>query len=131
MPSKKKSIGLIHTGDTDILANHQQIISANPAVDIWIYFHAGKSQRIINLISIAANLGEETCKPLALFHALSGSDSTYSFKFKGKRSCLNILTQCTLFQFIQEFAKITDAKYCVSLSLREAVVNYVCQLYTG
>ena len=106
-------------------------MSANPAVDIWIYFHAGKSKRIINLNSIAANLGEETCKPLALFLALTGSYSTSSSKFKGKRSCWNILTQCTLFQFIQEFAKITDAKYCVSPSLREVVANYVCQLHRG
>ena len=96
-----------------------------------MYFHAGKSKRIINLNSIAANLGEGTCKPLALFHALTGSDSTSAFKFKGKRSCWNILTKCTLFQFIQEFAKITDAKYCVSPSLREVVANYVCQLHRG
>ena len=41
-----KSIGLIHTGDTDIVvilqANYRQIILANPATDIWIYFHAGE-----------------------------------------------------------------------------------------
>ena len=130
-----KSIGIIHTGDIDIvvilLANHQQIISANPAADIWIYFHAGKSKRIINLNSIAANLGEETCKSLALFHTLTGSDSTSAFKFKGKRSCWNILTKFNLFPFIQEFAKITDAPYCVSPSLRAAVANYVCKLYRG
>ena len=102
-----KSIGLIHTGDIDIvvilLANHQQIISANPAADIWIYFHAGKSKRTVNLNSIAANL--ETCKSLALFHTLTGSDSTSAFKFTGKRSCWNMLTTCNLFPFIQEFAK--------------------------
>ena len=126
-----KSIELIHTGDTDILVNHQQIISANPAVDIWIYFHAGKSKRITNLNSIVANLGEETCKSLALFNALTGSDSLSAFKFKRKRSCWNILTKCSLFQFIQEFAKTTDAKYCVSPSLREAVANYACQLFRG
>ena len=102
-----KSSGLIHTGDIDIvgilLANHGQIISANPAADIWINFHAGKSKRTINLNSIAANL--ETCKSLALFHTLTGSDSTSAFKFTGKRSCWNILTKCNLFPFIQEFAK--------------------------
>ena len=43
------------------------------------------------------------------------------FQFKGKRSCWNILTKGTLFQFIKEFTKITDAKYCVSPSLREVV----------
>ena len=130
-----KSIALFHTGDIDIvvilLANHQQIISANPAADIWIYFHAGKSKRIINLNSIAVNLGEETCKSLALFHTLMGSDGTSAFKFTGKRSCWNILTKCNLFPFIQEFAKITDARYCVSPSLREAVANCVCKLYRG
>ena len=44
-----KSIRLVHTGDTDVvvilLSNHQQIILANPAADIWIYFHAGKSKK--------------------------------------------------------------------------------------
>ena len=32
---------------------------------------------------------------------------------------------------MQEFAKITDSKYYVSPSLREAVANYACQLYRG
>ena len=104
---------------------------ANPAADIWTYFHAGKSKRIINLNINAANLGEETFKSLVLFHALTGSDSTYAFKFKGKRSCWDILTKCTLFQFIEKFAKITDATNCVYPTLREAVANYVCQLYRG
>ena len=80
---------------------------------------------------MAAYLGEETCKSLVLFHAVTGSDSTSAFKFKGKRSYCNILTKCTLFQFIQKFAKITDAKYCVSPRLREAVANNACQLYRG
>ena len=129
----KKSIGLIHTGVIDIvvilLANHQQIISANPAADIWIYFYAGKSKRTINLNSIAPNL--ETCKSLALFHTLTGSDSKSAFKFTGKRSCWNILTKCNLFPFIQEFAKNHRCSNCVSPSLREAVANYVCKLYRG
>ena len=131
-----KPIGLIHTGDIDIvvilLENHQEIILANPAADIWIYFHAGKSKKIINLNSFAANLDEETCKSLALFHTLAGPDSTSDFKFTETRSCCNILTKCNLFPFIQEFAKITDAPYCVCPSLREVVANYyVCKLYRG
>ena len=79
--------------------------------------------------TFAAYLDDETCKSLALFHALTGSDSTSTFKFKGKPSCSNIRTKCTLFPFIQKFAKITDAPYCVSPSLRET--NYVCKLYRG
>ena len=102
-----------------------------PSSWLWIYFHIGKSKRIINLNNIAANLGEETCKSLVLFHTLTGSDSTSAFKFTGKRSCWNILTKCNLCLFIQDFAKITDAPYCVSPSLRGAVANYVCKLYRG
>ena len=79
--------------------------------------------------SIAANLGQETCKSLASFHALTGSDSTSASKFKGKWSCWTILTKCNLFPFSQKFAKIIDAPYCVSPSLHEVVANYVCQLY--
>ena len=59
------------------------------------------------------------------------SDSTSAFKFKGKRSCWNILTKYALFQLIQKFAKITDATNCVYPTLREAVANYVCKLYRG
>ena len=124
-------MGLIHTGDTDVLANHQQIISANPTADTWIYFYAGKSKTVASLNSIAENLGEEICKSLPLLHVLTGSDNTSAFKFKGKGSCWNILTNCTIFPFIQDFAKITDAPYCVSPSFREGVDNYVCKLYRG
>ena len=106
-------------------------MSMNVSINIWIYFHTGQSKRIVNFNSNAANLGEETCKSLALFHALTGSDSTSAFKFKGKLSCWNILTKCILFQFIQEFAKITYATKCVYPRLREAVAIYICQLYKG
>ena len=110
-----KPIGLIHTGDIDIvvilLANHQQIISANPAADISIFFHAGKSKGTINLNSIAANL--ETCKSLALFHTLTGSDSISAFKFTGKPSYWKMLTKCNLFPFIQEFAKKSQMLHIV------------------
>ena len=81
--------------------------------------------------NIATYLGEETFKSLALFRALTGSDSTSALKFKGKRSCWNILTKCTLFPFIQEFAKITDAPYYASRTFHEVVANYVCKLYGG
>ena len=100
-------------------------------MEVYLTSNGGKSKRIINLNSIAANLGEETCISLALFYTLTGSDSTSALKFKRQRFCWNILTKCNLFSFIQEFAKITDAPYCVSPSLREAVANYVCKLYRG
>ena len=112
-----KSIGLIHTGDIDIfvilLANQQQIISETQQLAFGFTSMQANPKRTINLNSIAANLDEETCKYLTLFHTLTGSDSTSAFKFTGKRSCWNILTKCNLFPFIQEFAKKSQMLHIV------------------
>ena len=124
-----KSLGLIHTGDTDVvailLANHHHIVAANPAADIWIYFHAGKSKKIIHLNSIAANLGQETCKSIALFRAFTGSDSTSVFEFKGKRSCWNSFTKPPMTNVIREFSHIVDALFQIAPSLCVAIENFV------
>lgn len=83
---------------------------------------------MISLNTIATNLGTTTCKAMALFHAFTGSDSTSSFKFKGKRSC------CTLMQkvpsLMEEFATIVDDPFEITPRLKEVATNFVCRLYT-
>ena len=83
---------------------------------------------MISLNTIATNLGTTTCKSMALFHAFTGSDSTSSFKFKGKRSC------CTLMQkvpsLMEEFATIVDDPFEITPRLKEVATNFVCRLYT-
>ena len=86
---KTSNRGLVQTGDTDVfvvlLSHFHDIMAVNPASEIWIQFGAGKNQRMMYLNSIATNLGDKKCKAMAMFHAFTGSDSTSSFKFKGKR----------------------------------------------
>lgn len=81
-------LGMVHTGDTDVvvilLCNFHHIKAQNPATEIWISFKAGRQARMISLNAIDTNLGPTTCKAMALFHAFTGSDSTSSFKYKGK-----------------------------------------------
>ena len=69
-----KCLGLLHSGDTVVfgilLANHY-IVEANPAADIWINYHTGKSNTILNLKSLATNLGQMSYKCRAFFHGFT------------------------------------------------------------
>ena len=119
------SLGMVHTGDTDviviILSNFHHIKALNPAAEIWISFKAGKTTTMISLSNIAANLGETTCKVMALFHAFTGSDSTSSFKFKGKRYCCKLMNK-VLF-LMEEFATVVDNPFQTSPRWNEKTEN--------
>ena len=121
------SLGMVHTGDTDviviILSNFHHIKALNPAAEIWISFKAGKTTTMISLNNIAANLGETTCKVMALFHAFTGSDSTSSFKFKGKRYCCKLMNKVPF--LMEEFATVVDNPFQTSPRLKELASTFV------
>ena len=123
------SLGMVHTGDTDVvvilLSNFHHIKALNPAAEIWISFKAGKTTRMISLNTIATNLGTTTCKAMALFHAFTGSDSTSSFKFKGKRYCSKVMQEVP--SLMDEFATIVDTPFQTSPRLKEVATNFVCR----
>jgi len=125
------SLGMVYTGDTDVvvilLSNFHHIKALNPASEIWISFKAGKTTRMISLNTIATNLGTTTCKAMALFHAFTGSDSTSSFKFKGKRYCCKLMHEVP--SLMAEFAAIVDTPFQISPRLKEVARNFVCRLY--
>ena len=50
---------------------------------------------------------------------------------KGNVRVGTYLQNVPYFNFIEKFAKITDATNCVYPTLREAVANYVCQQHRG
>jgi hypothetical protein len=124
---------MVHTGDTDVvvilLSNFHRIKDINPAAEIWISFKAGKTTTMLSLNSIAASLGTITCKAMALFHALTGSDSTSSFKFKGKRYCCNVINKVP--SLMEEFATVVDNPFHTSVRLKEVASNFVCFLYSS
>jgi hypothetical protein len=104
------TLGMVLTGDTDVvvilLSNFHYIKAVNPASEIWISFKAGKTTRMISLNTIASNLGRTKCKTMALFHAFTGSDSTSSFKFKGKRYCCKLMDAVP--SLMEEFATLSS-----------------------
>ena len=127
------SLGMVHTGDTDVvvilLSNFHHIKALNPAADIWISFKAGRRTRMISLNTIATNLGTTTCNAMALFHAFTGSDSTSSFKFKGKRCCCKLMHEVP--SPMEEFATLVDTPFQTSPRLKEVARRFVCRLYSN
>ena len=127
------SLGMVPTGDIDVvvilLSNFHHIKAVNSAAEIWVSFKAGKSTTMISLNSIAANLGTTTCKAMALFHAFTGSDSTSSFKFKGKRYCCKLMNKVP--SLMEEFATVVDNPFQTSPRLKEVASNFVCMLYSN
>ncbi len=82
---------------------------------------------MMSLNAIATNLGMVWCKAMALFHAFTGSDSTSSFKFKGKRHCWKTIKSMP--NIIDKFAAITESPFQMSPGLKEAADEFVCRLY--
>lgn len=124
---------MVYTGDTDVviilLSNFHHIKALNATAEIWICFKTGKTSRMISLNSLATKLGTETCKAMALFHVFTGSDSTSSFKFRGKRSCCKLMHEVP--QLTEEFATIVDTPFQTSPRLKEVAINFVCRLYSS
>lgn len=125
------SVGLIHTGDTDVivflLSNFHHMLNVNPEAEIWVAFKAGKQRRMISINHLTATLGDTKCKAFALFHSFTGSDSTSSFKFKGKRCCLKAAETITNLQ--ADFASLTSTPFEITTELEDAANKLVCRMY--
>ena len=48
--------------------------------DIWIAFRSGKHLQYISVATICESLGQPLCNALPFFYAITGSDTTSSFK---------------------------------------------------
>ena len=66
---------------------------------------------------------------MALFHAFTGSDSTSSFKFKGKRYCCKLMNKVPF--LMEEFATVVDNPFQTSPRLTEVASTCVCMLYSN
>ena len=76
----------IKTGDTDVVAilcGHHHRIPKHQSV--WIEFGSGKNMELLSLDSLCSSLTPDKSRVLPMFHALTGCDTTSSFKNKGKR----------------------------------------------
>ena len=81
---------MIRTVDTDVivilLGKFNDVFSRYPDFDVWIKFGVGKSMQHIHLKSVVNKIGLRISRGLPFFHALTGCDTTSSFKGKGKKS---------------------------------------------
>ena len=89
---------MIQTVDTDVivilLGKFNDVFSRYPDFDVWIKFGVGKSMQHIHLKTVVNKIGLRISRGLPLrisrglpfFHALTGCDTTSSFKGKGKKS---------------------------------------------
>ena len=69
------------------------------------------------------------CKAMALFHAFTGSDSTSSFKSKGKRYCCKLMQEVPF--LMDEFATVVETPFQTSTKLKEMAKKFVCRLYSN
>ena len=102
--------------DTDVIVIlagvFYELCAIQPLADIWIAFGVGKSYRFLSINAICSTLGELKSQTLPIFHALTGCDTTSTFKGKGKKSA---------WQAWQVFEEVTETLVHLSLNPFENV----------
>ena len=71
----------------------------------------------------------KVCKSLQFFHALTGCDTTSSFKYKGKRSCWKLLQEDHT--FVEGFASIMQHPLVALSVVTDTAKAFICRLYQG
>ena len=93
----------VRTVDTDVIVVlvgvfHRKL-QCQPFADIWVAFGVGKTYKLYSINAICNSLGASKSRALPMFHALSGCDTTSSFRGKGKKS---------FWQAWQTFEEVTE-----------------------
>ena len=77
---------MIIASDTDVVVIALYIFHSLFIEELWIEFGAGKHRRWLPIHRYAALLGEEICRALPLWYALTGCDTVSSFAGRGKKT---------------------------------------------
>ena len=97
------------------------------AREFWISFGVGKHHRYIAAHTIAATLGPTKAPTLAVFHAFTGSDTTFFFACIGKRTAWK--TWDVFPDVTDAFSLLADAPSSIIDSTYEVLEKYVDLLY--
>ena len=142
----------VRTIDTDVVVIlvgiFFELTTMESPVDIWIAFGMGKNFRLYSVNAIWATLGEPRSRALPVFHALTGCDTTSSFRGKGKKSAwqawqayeeitetfqylathpfVHLNTDCGHFQKIERMIVILYDKTSLLSSVNEARKELFC-----
>ena len=74
---------------------------------------------------IMHNLGQNLCRLILPFHAFTGCDSTSCFKWRGKKTGLELLQKDDSFALMEELGNTADFPE----SLTEVCTYFACGLY--
>ena len=81
---------LIITVDTDVVILtlcHFFFLSLN---ELWVEFGVGQNRKYLPIHKIAYSLGEETCRALPMWFALTGCDTVFIFSGRGKKTAWKV-----------------------------------------
>ena len=87
----------------------------------------GNKKRVISLGPIVSALGNEKDEALPGFHALSGADITGRFAGKGKLTCWQAFSTCSM-EVVSAFAALGTSEK-LKADTERAIETFVCQLY--
>ena len=81
---------LIITVDTDVVILtlcHFFFLSLN---ELWVEFGVGQNRKYLPIHKIAYSLGEETCRALPMWFALTSCDTVFIFSGRGKKTAWKV-----------------------------------------
>lgn len=134
---------ILHCFESNNLDNYSSIRIRSPDTDVFMlllrYAHdikksvlfdtgSGNHRRVIDVSSIANELGPDFCHALLNLHAFSGCDTTSSFLRHGKKSVLSKLEKNR--QFFPSF-KLLGQSPTVSNELLSSLEEFVCCIYSS
>ena len=123
MPRREDTRSNVPTHVFFILLHH-----ATSLADIQVLFDtgSGNKQRLINVTTLSAELGQDLCTALMSLHAFSGCDVTSAFRGVGKLKPIKIL-MCQE-QYINVLQTLGD-QWELSNELIDACKGFTCKLY--
>ena len=82
--------GLVRTVDSDVVVIlvgiFHDLVQYYPGMQFWVDFGTGKQFRYYHVNSICQELGDDKARALPFFHGFCGSDATFQFSGKGKKT---------------------------------------------
>ena len=118
----------IRTVDTDVLvisiAYYHQITGLE---ELWVAFGTGKCYRYIPVHTIARRLGDEKCKALLGFHALTGCDSVSAFYGIGKKGPWQVWKEFP--EVTEAFSYISSVHVDIPENIMSLIEQFVVRIY--
>ena len=124
----------IRTVDSDVIciliSTFFNLLEIYPALNIWVAFGTSSNFRYIHINSVCSRLDKDFSRAIIAFHAFSGSDTTSSFRGKGKKTAWNAwisfeeVTEAFLFIVEHPFMRIEAESEIFKILKKYVIVLY-------